>query len=92
MWIPAGGPWRVKDEEMVEQRVQDGRFTDEQATAIRALGQEIVDMLERGERWWDERWASFVPETGWRAPDFPDGWEETPVTEAPPPSAYRRLR
>ena len=92
VWIPAGGPWRVKDEEMVEQRVQDGRFTDEQATAIRALGQEIVDMLERGERWWDERWASFVPETGWRAPDFPDGWEETPVTEAPPPSAYRRSR
>ncbi|HET8968076.1 MAG TPA: hypothetical protein VFN06_01455 [Gaiellaceae bacterium] len=48
-------------------------------------------MLERGERWWDERWATFVPEPAWRAPAFPEGWETTPPTEAPAPSAYRRL-
>ena len=48
-------------------------------------------MLDRDERWWDERWASFVPEPGWRAPSFPDGWETTPVTEAPPPAAYQLL-
>ena len=91
VWIPAAGPWRVKDWELVEQRVQEGRFTLEQAAAIRALGQELVAMLERGERWWDERWATFVPEPAWRAPAFPEGWETTPPTEAPAPSAYRRL-
>ena len=52
---------------------------------------ELLEQLDRGERWWDERWASFTPEDGWRAPTFPDGWEATPLTEAPPPSAYRTL-
>ena len=48
-------------------------------------------MLDRGHRWWDERWASFAPEPDWRAPTFPDGWEAAPPTEAPSPSDYRVL-
>jgi len=76
---------------MVEQRVREGRFTEEQAAAIRALGQQVGAMLERGERWWDERWASFAPDPAWRAPAFPDEWEEAPVTAAPPPTAYVAL-
>jgi len=92
LWLPADGPLVVKDEEMVEQRVREGRFTKEQARAIRALGAELREVLDRGERWWDEGWASFVPDPAWRAPAFPDGWETTPPTEAPPPSAYRRSR
>jgi hypothetical protein len=48
-------------------------------------------MLERGERWWDERWASFEPDPGWRAPSFPDGWEAAIVPPPPTPAEYRRL-
>ena len=91
VWIPVDGDWRFKDEEMVDQRVREGRYTEEQATAIRALGRQIAAMLDRGERWWDERWASFEPDPSWRAPAFPDGWEEEPVAPAPPPTAYRML-
>jgi hypothetical protein len=91
VWIPAGGPWRFKDEELLEQRVLDGRYTREQVAATRALGDEIGAMLENGERWWDERWASFEPDPAWRAPSFPDGWEAAPVPANPSPSAYRRL-
>jgi hypothetical protein len=47
-------------------------------------------MLERGERWWDERWVSFEPDPAWRVPAFPLGWEEAPVPPAPAPSAGRR--
>jgi len=90
IWLPATGGHELKDEEMVEQRVREGRFAEEQAEAIHALGRELVAMLEHGDRWWDESWASFVPDPAWRAPAFPDGWETTPPTEAPPPSAYRR--
>ena len=88
---PVDGPWQLKDSDLLDQRVRDGRFTEEQAVAIRRVGDELLEQLERGERWWDERWASFTPEAGWRAPSFPDGWEATPLTEAPPPSAYRTL-
>ena len=75
----------------LDERVREGRYTDEQVDAIRALGDEIGAMLDRGERWWDERWASFEPDPAWRAPAFPAGWEEAPVAPAPPPSAYRAL-
>ena len=91
VWIPVDEDWRFKDEDMVEQRVSEGRFTEEQATAIRALGEQIGTRLDRGERWWDEQWASFEPDPAWRAPAFPGGWEEVPPTRAPPPSAYRLL-
>ena len=91
VWIAVDEPWSFKDVEQVEERVQDGRLLERQANAIRSLGAEIGAMLDRGERWWDERWSSFEPDPTWRAPSFPAGWETTPVTEAPPPSAYRRL-
>lgn len=58
LWLPAEGGWQLKDEEMVDERVLEGRFTAEQATAIHALGRELVEMVERGERWWDERLSS----------------------------------
>ena len=91
VWVPVDGPWQLKDSDLLDQRVREGRFTDEQAVAIRRVGDELLERLERGERWWDVRWASFTPVASWRAPSFPMGWEATPLTEAPPPSAYRTL-
>jgi hypothetical protein len=38
IWIPTGEPWRFKDEELLEERIRDGRFTAEQRVAFRALG------------------------------------------------------
>jgi hypothetical protein len=91
VWIPLGEPWRFKDEERLDDRVREGRYTAEQVAATRALGREIGAMLDRGERWWDERWASFEPDADWHAPSFPAGWEEESVPPAPPPTAYRAL-
>jgi hypothetical protein len=91
IWIPVDGRWRFKDEEYLDQRIREGRYTEEQVSATRALGREVGAMLDRGERWWDERWASFEPDPAWRGSPFPAGWEETPVPPAPPPGAYRAL-
>jgi hypothetical protein len=89
VWIPAGGPWRFKDEEKLDGRIADGRYTEEQVAATRALGAEIGAMLDRGERWWDARWTAFRPDPAWRAPSFPDRWEAAAVPAAPGPDAYR---
>ena len=89
--VPIDGPCKLKDSDLLDQRVHERRFTDEQAVAIRRVGNELVARVDGGTRWWDERWASFVPQPEWRSPSFPDGWEATPLTEAPPPSAYRLL-
>jgi hypothetical protein len=88
VWIPVGEGWRFKDAEKLDERVAEGRYTAEQADATRALGADLGAMLDRGERWWDERWASFEPDPAWRAPAFPDGWEAADVPAPPPPSAY----
>jgi hypothetical protein len=91
VWIPVGEPWRFKDAELLEERVREGRYTEEQYDAIHALGRDVGAMLERGERWWDERWAGFAPDPAWRAPAFPPGWENAPIPPSPAPAAYRSL-
>ena len=48
VWIPVDAAWRFKDEELLEERVRDGRYTVEQATATRALGRAIGAMLDGG--------------------------------------------
>jgi hypothetical protein len=71
--------------------VLDGRYTDEQAAATHALGRTIGEMLDRGERWWENVWARFEPDSAWRAPSFPDGWEVAEIPAAPAPAAYVAL-
>jgi hypothetical protein len=91
VWIPVAGPWRFKDEELLSERVRDGRYTVEQAAATRRLGEEIGAMVDRGEQWWEGGWASFEPDPAWRGPAFPTGWEAASVPPGPSPSDYRLL-
>jgi Protein of unknown function (DUF402) len=91
VWIPVDGHWRFKDEEKLDERVGEGRYTEAQATATRSLGRELGAMLDSGERWWDERWTAFEPDPAWRAPAFPEGWESAPVPAAPTPLSYQAL-
>lgn len=86
IWIPSDDAWRLKDEELVAERVEDGRFTAAQALEIHRLGDEIGRMLDRGEAWWDPAWAAFEPRPEWRAPAFPHGWEEVVAPVAPEPA------
>ena len=65
IWVPVDGPWEWKDDELLTQRVREGRFTAEQATWIRAEGARVGALLDAGERWWDDAWASWRPDEGW---------------------------
>ena len=55
------GRWEVKDDELLDVRVREGRFTQDQAYATRADLERVVADLEAGRRWWDERWAAWQP-------------------------------
>ncbi len=48
--MPSQGGWSFKDEELLEVRVREGRFTQDEVASIRALGDEIGAMLDRGEQ------------------------------------------
>jgi hypothetical protein len=65
IWIPAGGTWQLKDEELLEVRVREGRFTEDQARAIRREGKRLTAELDTGRRWWDPWWALWEPDPAW---------------------------
>jgi hypothetical protein len=73
VWIPADGAWTFKDEELLDERARDGRFTAREVAAIREIGAEIGAMLDADERWWGD-WTAWRPDPAWNAPELPEGW------------------
>jgi hypothetical protein len=61
------GTVEVKDDDLLDVRVQEGRFTQDQAHAIRAVGERIQLELAAGRRWWDPWWALWEPDPAWLA-------------------------
>jgi hypothetical protein len=75
VWVPAGGDWSFKDDELLDVRVAEGRFTAAEAAEIRALGAEIGRMLDAGGAWWDEAWCGWRPDPDWAVRKPAPGWE-----------------
>jgi hypothetical protein len=80
LWMPATGGWSFKDDELLDVRVDEGRFTAAEAVEIRALGTEIGATVDRGAAWWDPAWSRWQPDPGWAVPAPADGWETVPTT------------
>lgn len=59
------GRVELKDEDLLDVRVREGRFTEDQARAIRAEGDRIQRELAAGRRWWDPFWALWEPDPTW---------------------------
>jgi hypothetical protein len=57
--------WRWKDRDDVAAQVAGGRLTPAEADAVWAEAERVAAALERGERWWEKRWAD------WRPSDLP---------------------
>lgn len=58
------GAWELKDDELLDVRVRQGRFTEDQARATRAEAQRVIADLAAGRRWWDDAWAQWRPDVG----------------------------
>jgi len=71
IWVPRDAPWQWKDDELLEERVREGRFTPAQAQAARAEGRRVAAELDAGRRWWDDAWAEWTPDPAWPTPEFP---------------------
>ena len=61
------GRVELKDDDLLDVRVEEGRFTQDQARDIRAEGERIQRDLAAGHRWWDPFWALWEPDPAWRA-------------------------
>jgi hypothetical protein len=71
---PDRSSWTLKDDDMLEQRVEEGRFSADEVEEIRAEGSRIGAMLDRGDWWWDTSWTSWRPPPEWTPPPLPEGW------------------
>ncbi len=74
-WLGPDGTWTEKDGELFEQRVREGRYGDDLAESVRAVGASVRQMLANGEQWWDHAWAQWEPPVEWAATTLPVGWE-----------------
>lgn len=72
--VPADGPWFTKDRELLDQRVDEGRFSPALRDWIVDLGEQLAADLDAGRHWWDERWAEWTPPSDWVDPQLPEGW------------------
>lgn len=71
------GSWVVKDLELLDDRVAEGRFTASLVDWIRNLGNELAEELHAGRHWWDPTWAEWSPPASWCEASLPDGWSAT---------------
>lgn len=86
--IAPSGEWIVKDDELLDQRVAEGRWTPDEAAAIRAIGHLVIrDVIEPGAWWWDPAWATWTADPSLVAPRLPRGWADVPC---PPSTASKR--
>ena len=68
------GSWFTKDRELLDVRVEQGRFTPSLRDAIVELGDALGHELDAGRHWWDHRWATWTPPRAWVDTPLPDGW------------------
>ena len=61
----------VKDDELLEQRVDEGRFTAELVAWVRSYGDELIDTITAGAGWVDPTWSTWTPPDDWHHPQFP---------------------
>jgi predicted RNA-binding protein associated with RNAse of E/G family len=63
--VTPDGSWSSKDDDVLEQRIAEGRFTPQQVAAIRAEGDRITSTLADRTRWWSDTWAAWRPDPLW---------------------------
>jgi hypothetical protein len=76
LWSADGKTWHWKDDELLDQRVAEGLYTEEEARTIRAAGAQVRRDLETNGLWWDESWADWRPDPAWSPPALPAGWRK----------------
>jgi hypothetical protein len=57
-----------KDDELLDARVGEGRFTQDQADGIRAEARRLEAELATRGHWWHASWALWEPEPAWDDP------------------------
>jgi hypothetical protein len=63
--VNADGSTVLKDEELLDQRIADGRWSPELVGWIRSYGATLWERLRSDGMWWDPSWADWTPPPEW---------------------------
>jgi hypothetical protein len=68
--------WRWKDDEDFNEAVSTGVYSTEQAQAIRAEGEAVIQQMQAGLPPFCDGWERWSPPTDYPIPQFPPGWDK----------------
>ncbi|MFD7164781.1 DUF402 domain-containing protein [Streptomyces violascens] len=77
-----GSSYAWKDVDHFEERVRTGGFGTGEAEAVRRAAAEVVQLIERGDRWWEE-WRDWRPAVGFFEVPGPVTISDAPTSGAP---------
>lgn len=76
--VSPDGSWSWKDEDEFVSAQRHGRFSEDQARAIRGEGERVIEGIE-ARRWpFDGSWLDWRPESDWTVPLMPPIWDQSP--------------
>jgi len=70
IWVDPDQNWKWKDEDELEAAVRLGRFSNEEAAAIRAEGERVIAAWP-----FPTGWETWRPDPSWPIPQLPNGWD-----------------
>jgi hypothetical protein len=68
--------WRWKDEHELAEAVRIGRFSPDEAAAIRATGEAVIPRIEAGAWPFEDSLSGWRPDPAWPIPEVPATWNE----------------
>lgn len=68
--------WTLKDQDVLVDRVREGRFSDSFVEWIEALGESLTSELSVGRQLWDRDWTKWEPDGDWLNTPLPLGWRD----------------
>ncbi len=68
--------WRWKDEDEFEEAVRIGVFSQEEARAIRAEGERVIERFKAGQPPFCDGWEMWSPPSKWGIPNLHEGWDK----------------
>lgn len=71
------GRWQLKDEDLLEQRIDEGRFSSQLVHWVRSYGEELTARLDREGPWWDLSWTAWQQPDSWRDARLPAAWDRS---------------
>jgi hypothetical protein len=85
---PDQSEWWWKDEDEFNEAVAIGLFSAEEALAIRAEGERVVELLRASQSPFCDGWEKWRPPVEWAMPDLPANWDNIAARDDSP---YNRV-